>query len=428
MLPGSFSLATSTSLKSKYILLEVAMELTAVYRCVAALDIHQSKLTVCLLYENEFGELLTEVKEFGGFKKDRNAMAQWVASFKPDLVVMESTGIYWKSPYAALERYGLKIWVVNARHVKQVPGRKTDIADAHWLAILARNGLLRGGFVPPVQFRELRVVSRQMQKMTGILSGEKNRLHKILSDTGIRLGVVVSDLHGKSARAMIKGLLAGETPQQVLRHASNKLKATEEELLEALEGDISPSHYFVLSEVMAHIEQLEQRIITFQQFLLQGLAEYTPILQSLQTIPGIDLTSAAMLLVEIGDDMEAFGSPEKLASWAGVCPGNNESAGKRKSRTARKGNPYVRRILCEAANAARRTRCNLQEKFKGIMLRRGKKRAIFAIAHKLLKTVYLLIERSDYYREANRDYEALSVQRNAPRWIKKLKQFGYIAA
>jgi transposase len=355
-------------------------------------------------------------------------MADWVASFKPELVVMERTGIYWKSPYAALEKHGLKLAVVNARHVKQVPGRKTDIADAQWLAILARNGLLRGGFVPSVNFRELRLVSRQMQKLTGMLSGEKNRLHKVLTDAGIRLAVVVSDLHGKSARAMVKGLLAGETSQQVLQYASNRLKATEEELLEALEGELSASHHFVLTETMGHIEDLETRIQTYQQFLLQGLAAYTPILQCLQTIPGIDLISAAMLLVEIGDDMGAFGSPAKLASWAGVCPGNNESAGKKKTGNARKGNPYVRRILCEAANAAGRTRCSLQDKFKGLMLRRGKKRAIFAIAHKLLKTVYLLIERSDYYRDADLDYEALSVQRNAPRWIKKLKQYGYIVA
>ena len=165
------------------------MELTAIYRCVAALDVHQNKLTVCILHGNESGKIITELKEFGGFKRDRRAMADWVASFQPEWVVMESTGIYWKSPYAALEKQGLTIWVVNARHVKQVPGRKTDLADAQWLAILARNGLLRGGFVPPAVFRELRLIARQMQKLTGILSGEKNRLHKILSDGGIRLSV-----------------------------------------------------------------------------------------------------------------------------------------------------------------------------------------------------------------------------------------------
>ncbi len=179
---------------------------------------------------------------------------------------------------------------------------------------------------------------------------------------------------------------------------------------------------------MTHIEALEQAIESCLQYLLQGLSAYASILQSLQTIPGIDQAGAAMLLVEIGDDMRVFGTPAKLASWAGVCPGNNESAGKKKSGKTRTGNPYLRRILCEAANAASKTRCRLQDKFKALVIRRGRKRAVFAIAHKLLKIVFLLIERSDYYRDADTDYEALAVQRNAPRWIKKLKQYGYITA
>jgi len=402
------------------------MELTAVYRCVAALDVHQAKLTVCILYENDAGEVVTEVREFGGFKRDRRAMAEWVASFQPELVVMESTGIYWKSPYAALEWHNLNLAVVNARHVKQVPGRKTDINDAQWLAILARSGLLRGGFVPPQHFREYRLIARQLQKLTGIASGEKNRLHKLITDAGFRLSVVISDLSGKSAKAMIQGLLAGEMPEQLLAYADPRLKATPDELREALEGDLSDSHRFVVRELMAHIDELEARIARFRQILIESLGDYQPILHNLQTIPGIDEFSAAMLLVEIGDDMCAFGSADKLASWAGVCPGQNESAGKRKSARARKGNPYLRRILCEAANAASRTRCGLQEKFKGLMIRRGRKRAIFAIAHKLLKIVFLLIQRGDYYRDADTDYEALTVQRNAPRWIKKLIQYGYI--
>jgi transposase len=355
-------------------------------------------------------------------------MAAWVASFQPELVVMESTGIYWKSPYAALERYGLKLAEVNARHVKQVPGRNTDINDAQWLAILARSGLLRGGFVPPRHFREYRLIARQLQKLTGMASGERNRLHKLLTDAGIRLSVVVSNLSGKSAQAMIKGLLAGNTPEQLLVYADPRLKVSHDDLREALEGDLSDSHRFVIQELMAHLEELDARILRFWQTLLSHLSPYQIILQNLQTLPGIDEFSAAMILVEIGDDMAAFGSPAKLASWAGVCPGQNESAGKRKSARARKGNPYLRRMLCEAANAASRTRCSLQDKFKGLLIRRGRKRAIFAIAHKLLKTVFLLIQRGDYYRDAQTDYEALTVQRNAPRWIKKLIQYGYITA
>lgn len=402
------------------------MELKPLYHCVASLDVHQAVVIVCIIYEDEAGEIHVQLREFGAFKRDRKAMAEWVASFQPQQVVMESTGIYWKSPYAALEKQGIHALVVNARHVKQVPGRKTDIADAQWLAILARSGLLRGSFVPPQDLRTLRLISRQMQKLTGILSGEKNRVHKVLTDGGIRLAVVVSDIHGKSARNMIKGLLRGETPEQVLQYASKRLKATEEELLDALDGELTDDHIFVVSETLDHIEDLERRITIFAKQLLSKLEPYKAILQALQTIPGVDIMGAAMLLVEIGDDMEVFGSAERLASWAGVCPGNHESAGKRVAGKKRKGNPYVRRILCEAANAVSRTRCALREKFKSLLVRRGRKRAIFALAHKILKIIFVLISRGDYYRDATINYEELTVGRNASRWMKMLKKYGYI--
>ncbi len=404
------------------------MELKPIYHCVAALDVHQAKLTVCIIYEDDEGASQFQLREFGGFKRDRREMAQWIASYHPEEVVMESTGIYWKSPYAALEKVGIAALVVNARHVKNVPGRKTDITDAQWLAILSRSGLLRGSFVPPENFRSLRLISRQMQKLTGMLSGEKNRMHKVLTDGGIRLAVVVSDIHGKSARAMIKGLLVGETPEQVLHYADRRLKATEEELLDALEGDLTENHCFVISELMTHIEDLEKRIERHTKRLLKGLSPQQAILQVLQTIPGVDIRAAAMLLVEIGDDMSAFGSADRLSSWAGVCPGNHESAGKKTAGKKRKGNPYVRRILCECANAASRTKCTLQDKFRSLLVRRGRKRAIFALAHKLLKIMFVLIKRGDYYRDASINYEALSVGRNAPRWIKMLKKYGYVAA
>jgi transposase len=410
----------------KYTQGERTMELTPIHHSVAALDVHQSKLTVCILVQSEAEETHCEIREFGGFKRDRRAMAEWVSSFHPEVVVMESTGIYWKSPYAALEKVGIDALVVNARHVKNVPGRKTDIADAHWLAILARAGLLQGGFVPPENLRELRLISRQMQKFGTILRAEKNRMHKILTDGGIRLATVVSDIHGKSARAMIKGLLEGQTPQQVLSYADKRLKASEEELLDALDGELSPAHHFAVSQLMEHIEFLERQIALFLDNLLSGLSDQKLVLQALQTIPGVDEPGAAMLLVEIGFDMDAFGRAEKLASWAGLCPANNESNGKRKAGKKRKGNVYLRRILCEIAQAAAKTRSGLADKFKGINARRGRKRAIVALAHKILKIVFSLIKNGDYYRDAKIDYEALQVERNAPRWIKKLIKYGYI--
>ena len=210
--------------------------------------------------QHSSGEIEIIEREFGAFKRDRRALAEWARELAPERVVMESTGTYWKSPYAALEKVGIHAMVVNARHAKGVPGRKTDIADARWLATLARAGLLRGSFVPPAQMRQLRLVSRQRQKLVGQCSAEKNRLHKILTDAGIRLNVVVSDIHGQAARAMIKSLIDGRPLHEVLDR-KGRLRAGREELLEALNTDeFSAVHRFVAAEILEHIEQLEQRI------------------------------------------------------------------------------------------------------------------------------------------------------------------------
>lgn len=404
------------------------MELVALYKRVIGLDVHQAQITACALIEEADGSTRIEQRQFGGFKRDRRELADWVASLRPDEVVMESTGIYWKSPYAALEAVGIRGTVVNARHVKNVPGRKTDIGDAHWLATLARAGLLRGSFVPPAKLRELRLIARQRQKLVGQLASEKNRLHKVLTDSGIRLGVVVSDLHGKTARAMVKAIIDGQAPHEVLRLASARLKASREEIFDALQGDMTDSHRFVLAELMQHIEEIEARITRFDSRLLSELESERNTLALLQTLPGVDLIGAAMLLVEIGADMTAFGTPDRLASWVGVCPGNNESAGKRKSGHIRKGNPYVRRLLCEFAHAASRTKSVFKSNFQALVIRRGHKRAIIAIAHKILRTIFFMLKRREHYRDSAIDYEALSVQRSAPRWIKALIKFGFIKA
>jgi len=402
------------------------MELVALYKRVIGLDVHQAQITACALIAEPDGSTRIEQRQFGGFKRDRRTLADWVASLCPDEVVMESTGIYWKSPYAALEAVGIRAKVVNARHVKNVPGRKTDVGDAHWLATLARAGLLRGSFVPLAKLRELRLIARQRQKLVGQLASEKNRLHKVLTDSGIRLGVVVSDLHGQSARAMVKAIIAGQPPHEVLKLASRRLKASREEIFDALQGELTPSHGFVLDELMQHIEEIEARIARFDVRLLGELELERNTLALLQTIPGVDLIGAAMLLVEIGADMDAFGSADRLASWVGVCPGNNESAGKRKPGYVRKGNLYVRRLLCEFAHAASRTTSAFKLKFQSLVVRRGYKRAIIAIGHKILRTIFFMLKRREHYRDSATDYEALSVQRNAPRWIKALTKFGFI--
>jgi transposase len=404
------------------------MELVALHKRVIGLDVHQAQITACAIIEDGDGTTRVEQRQFGAFKRDRRALAEWARALLPDEVVMESTGIYWKSPYAALEAAGIRALVVNARHVKNVPGRKTDVGDAQWLATLARAGLLRGSFIPPALLRELRLIARQRQKLVGQLASEKNRLHKVLTDGGIRLGVVVSDLHGQSARAMVKAIIAGRPAHEVLDCASKRLKASREELFDAVQGELTAGHRFVLDELMRHVEEIEARIARFDARLLDGLAGEHNALALLQTLPGVDLIGAAMLLVEIGSDMDAFGSADRLASWVGICPGNNESAGKRKSGRVRKGNLYVRRLLCEFAHAASRTTSVFKSKFQALIIRRGHKRSIVALAHKLLRTMFFMLKRREHYRDCATDYEALSVQRNAPRWIKALTRFGFISA
>jgi len=402
------------------------MELTPIYKRVIALDVHQAKITACAIVEHDDGRQEMTKLDFGAFKRDRRALAQWALQIRPEVVVMESTGVYWKSPFAALEAVGIIAWVVNARHVKAVPGRKTDMADAQWLATLARAGLLRASFIPRVEFRQLRLVARQRQKLVGVLSAEKNRLHKVLVDAGIRLGVLVSDVHGQSARAMIKALIKGEPIHEIL-DLKGRLGASREELFEALSTEqFSATHAFVATEIMQHIEYVEQRIAHMDEYLLGGLKAWQPQLNLLQTVPGVDKIGAAMLLVEISADMSAFGSAERLASWVGICPGNNESAGKRKTGRIRKGNAWVRRLLCEFAQAAARTRSALRAKFDSLAIRKGRKKSVIALAHKMLRTIYAMLSAGTHYEDKTVDYEAMSVARNAPRWIKMLKKHGFI--
>ena len=298
------------------------------------------------------------------------------------------------------------------------------MADAQWLATLARAGLLRGSFIPPGDIRHLHLLARQRQKLASMLAAEKNRLHKVLTDAGIPLAVVVSDIHGRSARTMVKGLIAGQPVAQLL-NSTGRLRATRKELFEALQTEqLTASHRFVLSELMAHIEELQARMERFEQALFESLEPYSAQLVLLQTLPGIDRIGAAMLLVEIGPDISAFTNAEQLASWVGICPSNNESAGKRKGGKTRKGNAWVRRLLCEFANAAARSRYALKDKFSTMTIRKGRKKSIVALAHKMLRIIFAMLRDNSSYQDRAIDYEALSVKRNAARWIKMLDSIG----
>jgi transposase len=401
------------------------MDIQPIFRCAVGIDIHLALLCVCIIIAEPGAEPVVHRREFGGFQRDRRAMADWIASFKPDIVVMESTGIYWKSPYAALEKVGIHAQVVNARQVKKVPGRKTDTSDAEWLAMLARAGLLRGSFIPPERLHTLRQVSRHHQKITAMRAMEKNRLVKMLSDAGIRITAVVSDPHGVAATAIIDCLLDGGTPEQALTLAG-RLQAPREDLLAALQGELSADHRFVANTIRHHLRALEAQLADLERYLVEALQPHEAALQLLMTMPGIDRLAAAKLLVEIGVDMTAFGNAGRLCKWAGVCPGNDESAGKRRRGDTAPGNRYVRTLLCQIAWAAVRTTSQFKSRFQNLVSRRGTKRAIVAIGHKVLKTVFVLLSRQVPYHDSTVDYEALAVKRNAPRWIKQLRKFGYL--
>jgi transposase len=394
------------------------------HKRVAGIDVHRMKHVVTVLIEDDSGQLFKQQREVGGFKRDLKGLAAWLRDMRVELVILESTGVYWKSVYAHLEAVGVPSWVVNAHHVKHVPGRKTDVADSEWLAQLGRYGLVRGSFIPPKDLRELRLVSRYRKKLVAMLAAEKNRLHKLLDDAGIKLGGLVADINGKAAQAIVDGLIDGRPPTELIK-LTGRLRADKEDLLASLDGDLSPRHTLLLTDLRSHIRELEAHLAKLDAYLIDAMVPYAWAFQLLQTIPGIDAMAAAAILVEIGDDMTCFGSAARLASWSALCPGNNESAGKRKSGKTRKGNTLLRALLCEAANAARCTLSVFKAKYQGLVVRRGHKKAIVALAHKLIRTIYIMLTRRQAYHDSGMDYAAANVAKNAPRWLKALKRFGY---
>jgi transposase len=290
--------------------------------------------------------------------------------------------------------------------------------------VLARFGLVRGSFIPPHDLRELRLVSRYRRKLTAMRASEINRLHKILDDGGIKLGGVVTDLNGLSAREMVAGLIAGKPVTALLEMARGRLKSRREDLQAALDGDLTARHRFILQHIHNHIEILEHGLAELDAYILAAMAPYQWAHRLLQTVPGIDQIASALILIEIGDDMTRFGNADRLAAWAALCPGNNESAGKRKSARIGKASSVIRYIMCECANSAWKTKSSLAAKYRSLMVRKTHKKAIIALAHKMIRLIFLLLTRKVAYHDPQIDYQAISAKKNAPRWIRQLKVIG----
>ena len=302
-----------------------------IVKCSAGLDVHRDIVVCTILKELSDGSLHKQTREYSTFRQQLKQLAQWLEENEVALAVMESTGIYWKAVYEEIEDVGVRVIVVNAQHIKKVPGRKTDVADSEWLAELARCGLLRASFIPPKDLRELRLLTRYRIKISGYLSSEKNRLHKVLDDSGIRLGSVVSHIDGVSAHRMIDSLIEGKkSPQEIAQLALGQLRSKERDLQLSLDGRLSDRHRDLLRRISRHIKWLNAEIADIDAQVVAAMQPYKQEWQLLQTLPGIDSIGAAMLLAEIGIDMSQFGNKERLCSWAGMSPGNNESAGKKK--------------------------------------------------------------------------------------------------
>jgi len=392
-----------------------------VHNMVIGMDVHQSKLVCCAMWQVGH-ELKTEKKTFGTFRGEKKAMALWCASFHPDLVIMESTGIYWMSPYAFLEKVGIQPAVVNARQVRQMEGKKTDMGDAEWLAHVGRLGVFNRSFIPSAQYREIRLHSRYLLRLTDELSAEKNRFHKVLAHAGFNLSVVFSDLHGVNAGKCIEGILAGLSVEEIMKtvKVSRLRKATPEQVRDALDGELTDSYRCIVSDIQDHIAFLQERIEKIQDRLTSIIeTEHPHALRLLQSIPGVSQKAAVRILIELGgEDLSPFRSAERLASWIGVCPGNNESAGKRKHGHIRKGNYYLRRILCECAHAAVRSKgTTFQSKYQSKRSKKGNKRALIMIVHNIVRMIFLVLNKKAPYRDPKIDYVAESARKNLRRWI-----------
>jgi transposase len=393
----------------------------------AALDVHKASVMACARVPGAGGRREEHVAEFTSTVQGLLTLADWLDAHAVTQVAMEATGVYWKPVWATLEdRFDCML--VNARHVKQVPGRKTDVLDAQWLCQLLEAGLLRASLVPPKPIRTLRNLTRYRKSNIRDRQREANRLHKMMEDTGIKLDCVASDLLGKSGRAMLDALVSGTTDPEVLADlARGVLRKKLPALREALEGRFDTEHALVVGQILAHIDFLDAAIARLSDAIEQQITPLAPAVELLCTIPGVERRAAEVLIAETGGDMTAFPTAAHLASWAGVCPGNNESAGKRRSGRSRQGSKWLRSTLIEAARAAARTRDTyLNAQYRRVRARRGANRASLAVAHSLLVAVWHMLQTGETYHDPGGDYYTRrDPARTTRRLVAQLERLGH---
>jgi transposase len=395
-------------------------------RC-SGLDVHRDTVAACVRVPGAHGQRDQHVRTFGTTTAELLVLRDWLEAHGVTHVAMESTGVYWKPVFYVLEEAFICL-LVNAAHIKQVPGRKTDVLDCIWIAQLLEHGLLRGSFVPPVPIRELRDLTRHRKVLIQERQRAANRLHKLLQDAGLKLASVATDILGVSGRAMLGALVDGTTDPEVLADlARGKLRKKLPALRQALAGRFRPHHAFLVGQVLAHVDYLDEAITTVSEEIEARLAPFEAHLTRLDTVHGIARRTAEVIIAEIGVDMTVFPNEHHLASWAGMCPGNNESAGKHKSGKTRKGDRWLRTALVEAAAAAIRTKDSaLAARYRRVMRHRGHKKAVVAVAHAMLRAVYHVLADGTPYRDPGPDYyDRRHAQRVTRRAIELLERQGY---
>jgi transposase len=393
----------------------------------AGLDVHQETVVACVLIGKPGQRPTKEVRTFRTMTRDLEALRDWLLSLGVTHVGMESTGVYWKPVYAVLEG-SFELIVGNARHIRNVPGRKTDVKDAEWIADLVRHGLIAKSFVPPPPLRELRELLRYRRKLVESQAAERNRLLKLLETANIKLASVATDVFGVSGRAMLKALIEGTASAEAMAElAKGQLRRKRADLVLALEGRVEEHHRFLLAMQLRRLEVAEADIAGLDQRIEEKLEPYRAPHALLMQIPGVDWVVAAVLIAEIGVDMSVFLSVYHLASWAGVCPGNHQSAGRQKSGRARKGNVHLRTMLVGAAISGSRTKGSyLKDKFYRLKARRGSLRAALALAHKILVAAYHMLAKGTDYKDLGEAYlDQLGRTHTVSNLKRRLERLGY---